>query len=359
MLGQIIIDFVNAETTDEACLKHSENIQKLFGFSPDSTKMIKERFPSISSLTPPPRTPIAEIQIPDPYSVDITPCFATLPGVSRVHTLADELGSELSEEIEDLRRQDRETLESLREKLHSGGDDSWVERCLYLIDTGKWRMLYSNYVESIVEKIGDISVGDHIADLERIRTRAQTLALHGRIYRAQYILEGILEDVVKGCQLDEIRGFSDVIEIYNNLPKGKADFDNSSSLIKLPLIDERDYKIHSSTNFYGRLREDLAYCLIEFLIIEKSRKSLGKCDVCLKFFIHPTSKRCSDECRKIAKKKYDTGYKQDDRWEQFVYDVKEKCTKIDDLNKHPELLTRARRFRFGLDGVIERLKEVL
>jgi len=109
----------------------------------------------------------------------------------------------------------------------------------------------------------------------------------------------------------------------------------------------------------------LAYCLIEFLVSEdkknltENKKNLKRCDVCSKFLVHPTRKRCPGECTQSAKTTSDKDYKLFIRWEQFVDDVKEKCKTIDDLYKYPKLLTRARRFHIGIDEVIERLKERL
>ena len=43
--GQIVLDFINAETTDEACFNHFENVQELMDFSTDFAERLKEVYP--------------------------------------------------------------------------------------------------------------------------------------------------------------------------------------------------------------------------------------------------------------------------------------------------------------------------
>jgi hypothetical protein len=49
--AQILVDFANAENTDEACFAYFKNIQSFLGFSPKFDKQIKKNFPCMSSFT--------------------------------------------------------------------------------------------------------------------------------------------------------------------------------------------------------------------------------------------------------------------------------------------------------------------
>ena len=42
LLGQAVIDFVSAENTDQACLKHLENMQQVMRFSSDFPKRLQK-----------------------------------------------------------------------------------------------------------------------------------------------------------------------------------------------------------------------------------------------------------------------------------------------------------------------------
>lgn len=47
--GQLVVDFVNAETTDEAGLNYIENIHEIFNYSPKFIKKAKKSFPLLHS----------------------------------------------------------------------------------------------------------------------------------------------------------------------------------------------------------------------------------------------------------------------------------------------------------------------
>jgi hypothetical protein len=49
--GQILVDFANAENTDEACFAYFKNIQSSLGFSSKFDEQIKKNFPYMSSFS--------------------------------------------------------------------------------------------------------------------------------------------------------------------------------------------------------------------------------------------------------------------------------------------------------------------
>jgi hypothetical protein len=189
---------------------------------------------------------------------------------------------------------------------------------------------------------------------KRIQTEQERIReiLDALIYKKPIKKDLILTD----AELDH-NLLSQYLEIYNKMPRSIIEFDQQDILKeRYPILEEDYLRINLPLKWLGRITSDLAYCLVEFLLSEY-QKNLKRCDVCSKLLMHPTRKRCPGECTRIATKQYDTEYKQDDRWEQFVSDVKQKCKTVDDLHRNPKLMRRARSFRFGLEGVIERLKD--
>ena len=62
LLGETVCDFVNAETTDEACFAILTGIQNISGskFSSSFIEEVKKVFPTIGNITPPPKALIDE-----------------------------------------------------------------------------------------------------------------------------------------------------------------------------------------------------------------------------------------------------------------------------------------------------------
>jgi hypothetical protein len=253
--------------------------------------------------------------------------------------------------------------------------DTTDEACFAIL-TGIQKI--SRFSSSFIEKVKEVfpamsNITAPPKDSEEEREdwiRVNTISLHDGIKIHREMMRRVFDSLLHGRKTLD---FGAYLGIYNELSKS---IERRANPIKIDLrdgkrgpypISEEGYLSTKLPDWHDRIVNDLAYCLIEFLVSEDKKnlteykKYLKRCDVCSKFLVHPTRKRCPGECTRIATKKYDTEYKQFVRWELFVDDVKKKCKTIDDLynNDNTNLLTRARRFKCGFDEVIERLKKVL
>ena len=196
-------------------------------------------------------------------------------------------------------------------------------------------------------------------DLQKGWTRFNTIVLHKRIQAQQNSVRKILDALISEKPLTKDISFYEYVELYNKMPRFIIEIDQQDILNlkeRYPILEEDYLRINLPLKWLDRIKSDLAYCLIEFLL-SGYQKDLKRCAVCSKFLVHPSRKRCPGECTQIAQKESDKDYKRFLRWEEFVDDVKkEKCKTDDDLYRNPRLMRRARSFRFGPEGAIERLK---
>jgi len=107
------------------------------------------------------------------------------------------------------------------------------------------------------------------------------------------------------------------LQVYDEMSKYVIKIDMEDNLKKFYPISEEDYlSINLPRKWLERIRTDLAYCLIEFLLNEDKRK-LSKCTACLQFFIADDIRRTvcysPKECKKIRKRRYQKDYMADKR----------------------------------------------
>lgn len=376
-LGQTVVDFVNAETTDAACSKHFENMRKLIPFDAKFIETMKDTFPflntSLGSLSE------SEREI-----------FELLVGEkSKKEEIAKKLDF-LGYTLDDYDPQN-ETVEVSKDYITGSGFNGTgefdVEYEQYEpetmpLDSFKWNLLHESDEQMgalITSKIENLmEIGKSISELEGSISVSRFHLIHNswerylgieklhlRIEELQTDLQKLLDGIAKNKCLADLTGIHLFVPIYNELEHSIVVVQEDLLQEISPIRAESYFNIREPHVWFSRFETDLAYCLIGFLKAEGNRNYIKKCSVsaCEDFFIAEDIRRkvCypPKNCQKIAEQKYDTSYKQLDRWDRFVYDVKEKCKTIDDLYNNPKLLNRARRFRFGLDGVIERLKEIL
>jgi hypothetical protein len=358
LLGEAVCGFVNAQTADEAYFPILTGIQQIEEFNFSFIEEVQEVFPTMRNIKPPPKDWSEEKEemtsYEDKFNAD----------------LREKLGSNFCWRY--IRDDQCFELNSIYIEenlpLHSSLLPSEDEQISKMIEAGTLKLFAND--PKLSEIFHNKALIEDISNLQKVWTRFNTIVLHKRIHAQQKNVRGIFDALINGKPIKEDYRLADskpgyalsqYLKIYNEMPKYIVEVCQQDSLEKLYPTREEDYlSINLPLKWFDRIKSDLAYCLIEFLL-SGYQKSLKRCDVCSKFLVHPTRKRCSDECRRIATKQYDTEYKQFVRLEQFVDDVKEKCKKADDLylGENRKLLARMRKFRLPENQVMERLKKDL
>jgi hypothetical protein len=149
-------------------------------------------------------------------------------------------------------------------------------------------------------------------NLQKSWTRFNTIVLHERIQAQQEAVRKILVALIHGRPIKNDYRLSDpkpgyilskYLKIYNEMPKYIVEIGQQDSLEKLYPIRDKDYfSINLPLEWLDRIENDLAYCLIEFLMIEGYRKWIYTCDNCIGFYVPKILYTrdhyfCSDKCR--------------------------------------------------------------
>jgi hypothetical protein len=370
LLGEAVCGFVNAETTDEACFAILTGIQRIWGFNPSFIEEVRKVFPAIGNIESPPK----DLMEKDDAKQERIACEKKVLSSLREKLAPDvEVKYNSNDHSFDLYK--KEPIES-----HRSLRNLFFRRPPKLHHWKKFSASHPDFLELVEDK----SIIDDMLDLEKCWTRGITISLQWSIQNEQGHMRRILDMLFLGKSIiyehggdvfaakkalaqqgyDGMLPFSIYLSIYNELSKS---MERRANPIKIELrdgssgpypISEEGYLSTKLPKWHDRIRNDLAYCLIEFLRSENI-KNLKKCDVCFTFFVHPRREWCSDRCTRIGKRRYDREYKQLVRLEEFVDVVKEKCETMKDFHDNPKLVTRARRFECGLDVVVERLKKDL
>jgi hypothetical protein len=213
------------------------------------------------------------------------------------------------------------------------------EQISKMIEVGTLKLFAND--PKLSEIVRNKSVIEDISNLQKSWTRHNTILLHERIRGQQDTVRGILDSLVfkrffgqevkrkqkvdgqtsmeainlwremlrnhRDFALDiymssgefrhdpirEDDRFSEYLGIYNKMPR-PIEFDQRDTLKDRRLISEEDYfSINLPLKWLERIKSDLAYCLIEFLIPEDNRRHMGKCPYheCEKYFIATDQKK--------------------------------------------------------------------
>jgi hypothetical protein len=162
---------------------------------------------------------------------------------------------------------------------------------------------------SFLETLKDESLINDIISLNKLWTSYNGLVFYRGIKWHQIKTNRILKWLTDpSCSLKDQQAhylLFEYLEIYNEMPKHVFEIDNEGNPRKRYQIHEEDYlSINLPLKWLDRIKSDLSYCLIEFLMTEGYRKWIYRCDNCRSFYVPkilhtPKSGRnfCSDKCR--------------------------------------------------------------
>lgn len=306
--GQVVCDFANAKTVDEACFKHFQNLQSILAFSPTFAEQIKAAIPLLSAF----KTSLSQ---PESQLVDLILKEGTIR--EKLFDQLSNTGTYLVENYDS----EKLTLVVYKEK---DSDADWEERPTYEMSVQEFEDQIKDHIsEPLRSDIsrhvnGLMEVGKQISDIKsslsesRVRTlehfSSQYLFLEKGVKLIQDAVRQVLDKVICGAALREDYYFSRFLEAYNS-EQSELVLREGDRFELQPRVNERDYVEMNededrTLQWHDRLENDLAYFLIEFVLQEKNRRLIHKCDECGKYYIADrvyTSKSgryfCRDKCR--------------------------------------------------------------
>jgi hypothetical protein len=326
--GLILVDFVNIADTDGAVLSFLNHLLHHFSFSTNFFEEVKRRFPSIISIA-------AALSDDEKKLLNI---------ILKKNEIVDQLNKQfklINYGIENYDPRARTiSLMSLEWNRDTGGSTPKAEKAgLDAPDGGGFlqtlKLLGLSIVDGpvtikidairaeIEDLLGPIAAGQisnlimkahEIEELilrigEAKYEKLQLLAeeqreifdFHKKIAAIKTDCGDTLKMVVEDRPFHDIPALVEYLDIYNKLEPHRLIIADNDRLIPVFPIDEHEYfAANGIAGWLDVLQKLLAYCLIEFLKSEKSRKHLKTCATCRRYFIARQPKRqkyCTTACR--------------------------------------------------------------
>lgn len=153
-------------------------------------------------------------------------------------------------------------------------------------------------IEDLVLRLGDASY----EKLERLAEEHRAIFdLDNKIAAIQADCGDILRMIIEGRSFHNIPTLVEYLEIYNHTNAHRLVIGADNRLLPVFPIDEHEYAAADGIQgWLEALQKMIAYCLIEFLKAEKSRRYLKKCQTCGKYYMarQPTTQKfCTKQCR--------------------------------------------------------------
>ena len=326
--GQFIVDFANAEGTENALLACFDNLQQNFQFPPDFDEMAKNLFPSINVISVlldnHDKKLLEQIfkknAVINSLNEQLQPLKYTIENYDPLSRTVSLISLEWNRENNgDLSGDDQSGLNS----TNSGGFlqtlkllglsivDGPITIKIDAISTEIEALLGSQAADQFNQlmKIGHV-IEELISELdERRYQELQLLAqehrevidFHHKVAEVQTDCRQILDMETGGKPFAEIPTLTAYLDIYNKAGVNQLVITENNCLTSEFGINERKYlTIKDIEGWLDVLRTDTAYCLIEVLKSAKSRKRLKKCRTCSKYFMARQphiQKFCSRQCR--------------------------------------------------------------
>jgi len=313
LYGQLLVDFANAVSTDEAGLKYFENIRKVFGFTDYFVVQAKDNFQTLKAFN-------ALLK-----SKSEKCCFDF---ILKKADIEREIESPISGD-------------SLEYDVYS---KSFHFRELEVPSTEDGICIgYDKYTNKklSVKKLREIILSDHAnpifklrqEDVSKLILALETLAVqiralkdisaerykeisgllpryrnmmfeHGFIKKWQADLKSLLDQIVYPDPIIMNPYLDNIICMYNKIPKAEV-FLSSDGTLKEEAPFKEDLLLNRENSFDTLLIYDgpISYCVIEFLKDNGNVEYLKKCRFCNHFFIAEDSRRefCYEpkECKKL------------------------------------------------------------
>jgi len=328
-LGHLLVDFINADGTENALHSFLHNLQYNFSFSTDFYQRVKNLFPSINIFAASlnrdeykllelllAKNRIVEklndqfklinygIENYDPFSRTISLTSLewnhNTAGRGEKNGGADLLEPNGSGFLQTLRLLGLSIVDGpVSIKIDAVKGE--IEELLGPRAAGQ----ISNLVEKgheIEELISRLPDGKYETLQLLAEEHRDLLGFHKKVGGIQSDCEETLRMLMDGRPFHDIPALVEFLEIYNTDESHRLMITGNNRLVAVFSIDERKYfTIREIDGWLDALQKVIAYCLIEFLKSEKNINCLKNCRTCGRYFIarQPRiQKFCSKECRK-------------------------------------------------------------
>ena len=323
--GQYLVDLVNAEDTENAVLSCFYNLQQNFSFAPDFYEAAIKSFPSINKIS-------LRLNASDKKLLE-----QILKKNTIIQDLDEQFGS-INYAIENYDPVSRTvSLMSLEWKRDGNDDPSQADR-ISSRDSGflqTLKMLGLSIVDgpitikldairSEIEALLGSNAADRISRLVQVGHAIEELMInldpgryeelhllaedhrevidfHQKMEAIQAECRQILDVEIDGRPFNEIPALADFVDVYNESGIHRVTIGAGGCLAAEKPFNESKYlAVKKIGDWFDIVREDTAYCLIEFLKSDKGRKFLKKCRTCCKYFMARQphiQKYCTRQCR--------------------------------------------------------------
>ena len=326
--GYFIVDFANAENTEDAILACLRNFQQNFQFSPDFYEMTKNLFPSLNVIS---------VLLDNNDKKLLKHIFIKNDAINSLNEQLRPI-KYMIENYDPLTRS--VSLMSLDWGRDSKGDLSGNDQIgpdepgssgflqtlkllgLSIVDgpvnikidviSGEIAALLGPQAADQLHRLLEIGhvLEELISDSNEDRYRElhllaeehrEVIDFHKAIEEIQINCRQILDMEIAGKSLKEIPALAAFIDTYNKSGAHQLRIAESNRLAaEFPINERKHLTIKGIEGWLDVLRTDTAYCMIEVLKSEKSRKRLKKCRTCSQYFIARQphiQKFCTRQCR--------------------------------------------------------------
>ena len=295
--GQILTEFVNANSPDDAVRSYFESLCKFHNFPEGFRTEIQKRFPFLDDFENPLSFVDKRLMILASEEERIKMLLNNLLGTEFLgldHYIPENkilMLVNIDYEQVGSNYRDPDFIVSV-----SGPHPYKMEEVINLIEDSKGYYYENgcNYPKEI-EKLMKFGI-----EIKRIKQNAsehvkknplivseryeEIKNLNESIQNLQSGISGILLAITEGKTLKEITNLQYVLKRYNSIPQFKISDENC--LVEDPNLGQERYLFEGHVNKWSTiLKEDFAYVLVEYLKIENSAKYMRKCDQCERFFI--------------------------------------------------------------------------
>jgi hypothetical protein len=327
--GHLLVDFINADGTENALQSFLYNLQSHFSFSTDFYERVKHLFPSINIFAAAlgkDEYRLLELILMKNRIVEklnaqfklINYSIENYDPFSRTLSLMSlewNRGMVGKREKDDAKGQAEpngggflQTLNLLGLSIVDGpvsikvdAIKGEIEELLGPLAAGQ----ISNLIEAghaIEEVIVGLPAGKYEALHSLAEEHRELLEFHKKVGDLQFDCEETLKMLMDGRPYYDIPALVAFLEIYNTANYQRLIIADSNRLVAVFQIDERKYfAIRQIEGWLDSLQKVIAYFLIEFLRSGKNINYLKKCRTCSRYFIArqpKIQKFCSKACRK-------------------------------------------------------------
>jgi len=326
--GKLLVDFANAEDTDEACLSFLDNVHSLFSVTPKAVDQIKKTFPMLGSGSGLPggsNKKLLELLLEKKrliaklnerfseinYAIDdYDPLKSTLSLMSldwergAVDPLqgGDTLDAENFDNGGFL-----QTFKMLGLSIVDGPVTIKIDAIKEEVETrmGSNALARINQLASIGHTISELTTGadkERLNDLNAISEESQKIIkLHKKIEHIQTQCKKLLHPVIAGHNLNQNPALSYFLSIYNDMQINQITVDDDGLIQVSPINEKMFLDVKEISNWYDVLLQVLAYCVVGFFTSRRAKKTLRNCLQCEKYFIakQGNQKFCAAACRLV------------------------------------------------------------